>query len=981
MKCALPSALSSLILVSVFIAWCQAETETIIEVPYKKADQPKWIWSWTSQWTSTKDGDGKVLYQVCDVSSSGSEPNKWIRTDVFRVGDATRIDVTVQYAVSNCSTSVSLAYCKEALKLYVYNTATQHKVPEPWQTPDVYHIFGITSPTNRSTGSLSRNFANTEKHSFLTNPSTPYYYLAIQYQGGCFELYSVTISYSVCPSLALPTGLIQLPRTIAPANGTIRVPGSCAENAQPLADNATLYGNCKANGEWSSQVISDRCLCKAGYGRYLNGSGAVCKDCPPGTYQNAPAGKKCKQCPLNSVQDSNKKECICERLFYRTNDESIFDNCTGQPSEPRDIMASFINATLVVIQWKAPSDLGGRTDDYYQVECRKCGNDDKNCTGKCDKVEIIHSPKNSRKSTVKHLSVFTYYQFKVFSMNGVTQLAEKNGEKPKYAKLTKRTSESVPGVPLEMTAKVLNSTSVHLSWIVFAQNGLITYYQISYYPVGENKEIRVVNTTENSIIITGLEKETKYVFKVRASTSVGLGPPGNITKVVALPSTNENTGGFSQDQLFGVVGGVLAAIVLIAVVVIVVACIYRKKKKRRSDSKLHLANSEFIPLDGHKMYIDPSTYGSPMEALMCNAVEIDSRDLKLDKNIGGGEFADVYKGTLSKTSISEIVAVKILKPGSSTKNKEDFILEASIMGQFKHPNVIELKGVVTRSPDHPMMIVTEFMENGSLDHFLKKLDGKLSVLQQVGICRGVASGMEYLSEMNFIHRDLAARNILVADNMASKISDFGLSRELEDNPDSEYQTQGGKIPIRWTAPEAIRYRKFSSASDVWSYGILVWEIMSFGERPYWEWDNFEVMGRVDQGYRLPAPMNCPKTIHNIMLDCWEKDKNNRPKFSDIVKQLDELIRSPEKISDQPASRFSTNGEANFGEVKSVEDWLTQIKMDKYADLFKQAGYVNLDQVKSLEEDDLKGLGIQLIGHRNKMRKSIKAMKIYDENKA
>ncbi|XP_020913964.1 ephrin type-A receptor 4 [Exaiptasia diaphana] len=118
-----------------------------------------------------------------------------------------------------------------------------------------------------------------------------------------------------------------------------------------------------------------------------------------------------------------------------------------------------------------------------------------------------------------------------------------------------------------------------------------------------------------------------------------------------------------------------------------------------------------------------------------------------------------------------------------------------------------------------------------------------------------------------------------------------------------------------------------------------------------------------------------------MLDCWEKDKNNRPKFSDIVKQLDELIRSPEKISDQPASRFLTNGEANFGEVKSVEDWLTQIKMDKYADLFKQAGYVNLEQVKSLEEDDLKGLGIQLIGHRNKMRKSIKAMKIYDDNKA
>ncbi|EDO33735.1 predicted protein, partial [Nematostella vectensis] len=103
---------------------------------------------------------------------------------------------------------------------------------------------------------------------------------------------------------------------------------------------------------------------------------------------------------------------------------------------------------------------------------------------------------------------------------------------------------------------------------------------------------------------------------------------------------------------------------------------------------------------------------------------------------------------------------------------------------------------------------------------------------------------------------------------------------------------GGKIPVRWTAPEAIRYRKFSSASDVWSYGILLWEIMSFGERPYWTWDNFQVMDRVEGGYRLPAPMKCPKVIHNLMLDCWDKEKTSRPKFADIVRRLDEVIRSP-----------------------------------------------------------------------------------------
>ncbi|XP_067049716.1 ephrin type-A receptor 4a-like, partial [Acropora muricata] len=102
-----------------------------------------------------------------------------------------------------------------------------------------------------------------------------------------------------------------------------------------------------------------------------------------------------------------------------------------------------------------------------------------------------------------------------------------------------------------------------------------------------------------------------------------------------------------------------------------------------------------------------------------------------------------------------------------------------------------------------------------------------------------------------------------------KVSDFGLSRELEeDDPESEYQAQGGKIPIRWTAPEAIRYRKFSSASDVWSFGIVVWETMSFGERPYWDWNNFQVMDRVEGGYRLPVPVKCPKIVHSVMMDCW-----------------------------------------------------------------------------------------------------------------
>ncbi|KAG7261025.1 hypothetical protein CRUP_035855 [Coryphaenoides rupestris] len=145
-----------------------------------------------------------------------------------------------------------------------------------------------------------------------------------------------------------------------------------------------------------------------------------------------------------------------------------------------------------------------------------------------------------------------------------------------------------------------------------------------------------------------------------------------------------------------------------------------------------------------------------------------------------GEFGEVYKGRLKLPGKREIyVAIKTLKAGYLEKQRRDFLSEASIMGQFDHPNIIRLEGVVTKS--RPVMIVTEFMENGALDSFLRQNDGQFTVIQLVGMMRGIAAGMKYLSEMNYVHRDLAARNILVNSNLVCKVSDFGLSRYLQDD--------------------------------------------------------------------------------------------------------------------------------------------------------------------------------------------------------
>ncbi len=169
--------------------------------------------------------------------------------------------------------------------------------------------------------------------------------------------------------------------------------------------------------------------------------------------------------------------------------------------------------------------------------------------------------------------------------------------------------------------------------------------------------------------------------------------------------------------------------------------------------------------------------------------------------IGGGEFGDVCKGKLkNSSSVWTTVAIKTLKVGSSEKNRCDFLTEASIMAQFHHENIICLEGVVTQS--HPYMIITEYMDNGSLDTFLRLNSWRLNIFDLVKMLRDIANGMKYLSEMNFVHRDLAARNILVNKTLQCKVADFGLSREIEGTTtEGVYWTKGGKIPVRWTAPE------------------------------------------------------------------------------------------------------------------------------------------------------------------------------------
>ncbi|CAL8256711.1 unnamed protein product [Merluccius merluccius] len=357
---------------------------------------------------------------------------------------------------------------------------------------------------------------------------------------------------------------------------------------------------------------------------------------------------------------------------------------------------------------------------------------------------------------------------------------------------------------------------------------------------------------------------------------------------------------------------------------------------------------------------------------------------------GEGEFGEVYKGRLKPAGKKELpVAIKTLKAGYSERQRRDFLSEASIMGQFDQPNIIRLEGVVTKS--RPTMIITEFMENSALDSFLRQNDGQFPVIQLVGMLRGIASGMRYLAEMSYVHRDLAARNILVNSNLVCKVSDFGLSRYLEeDTSDPTYTSSlGGKIPVRWTAPEAIAYRKFTSASDVWSYGIVTWEVMSYGERPYWDMSNQDVINAIEQDFRLPAPMDCPLVLHQLMLDCWQKDRGARPKFPDLVSMLDKMIRNPASLKtgggNPPAGpsphALPDRGAPDLSSVSSVEDWLGALKMTQYRDSFIGSGFSSLPLVTQLTTEDLQRIGVSLAGHQKKILTSVQSMRDHADDRS
>jgi len=283
--------------------------------------------------------------------------------------------------------------------------------------------------------------------------------------------------------------------------------------------------------------------------------------------------------------------------------------------------------------------------------------------------------------------------------------------------------------------------------------------------------------------------------------------------------------------------------------------------------------------------------------------EIPKSQITMMRKLGAGNFGEVWKGQWQGRLD---VAVKTLKP--NTMSPEAFLQEAEIMKKFSHPHLVAMYAVCTEQ--EPFYIITEYMCNGALLDFLRKeaeSGGKLLFDSLISISAQVANGMAHLERKGLIHRDLAARNVLIGENLIAKVADFGLARVIVDNEYSAHQ--GARFPVKWTAPEAIQFGKFTVKSDVWSYGVLLMELFTYGQVPYPGMNNRETIEQVERGYRMAQPNHIvypeskthPKevtaaqcNVYKIMLECWKTDPYKRPTFEFLAHMFEDF-----NITSQP----------------------------------------------------------------------------------
>ncbi|XP_052775158.1 inactive tyrosine-protein kinase transmembrane receptor ROR1-like isoform X2 [Mya arenaria] len=376
----------------------------------------------------------------------------------------------------------------------------------------------------------------------------------------------------------------------------------------------------------------------------------------------------------------------------------------------------------------------------------------------------------------------------------------------------------------------------------------------------------------------------------------------------------------SSNLVVIIVPGIIVPLVLIILLALVCFC---QRSKRNNSAKTKTINNK-----AQNMELCPLTAKAPTQRVR----EFPLSSVRFLQELGEGAFGKVYKGEVmglfGENTVSK-VAIKTLKENAAPKTQNDFRREVDMMSEMRHPNIVCLLGVVMKQ--EPMCMLFEFMSGGDLHEYLIQHSphSDMSVVSDeeslqrpildygdmLHISTQIASGMEYLASHHFVHRDLAARNILVGDNLTVKISDFGLSRDVYSSDYYRVQSKS-LLPVRWMPPEAIMYGKFTTESDIWAFGVVLWETFSYGLQPYYGFSNQEVIEMIRSRQILPSPEDCPARMYGLMVECWHEMPTRRPNFREVHARLrawksELLMQNPHWSLSQSHSAHSSSHQSSL----------------------------------------------------------------------
>ncbi|XP_014223646.1 proto-oncogene tyrosine-protein kinase ROS [Trichogramma pretiosum] len=503
---------------------------------------------------------------------------------------------------------------------------------------------------------------------------------------------------------------------------------------------------------------------------------------------------------------------------------------------------------------------------------------------------------------------------------------------PNDKRFTYQTLEDIPTEPGCPYLINLENSRYQVRWSPAKSLGS---HIIEYFLEGTITNSGVVsNNTEWNVYYNGTENywdvpqklQQKYSFRVRAKNDFGFSNWSQVSTVIDLTEIRRAFN-IAQENMELILGISIPIVVIIFVGFSYCLCSCRKKSKddknkpsNKTKLNIELATLKEIPkgnfIENNALYVaavESETDDSEM------LPKIQREQISLAKFLGSGAFGEVFQGTVKNSENPEKctpVAVKTLRKGASSQEKNEFLQEAKLMSHFQHKHVLQLIGVCLDS-DSPLLLL-ELMEGGDLLSYLRSSrslkptdDSALRLQDLLSMCEDVARGCRYLEELHFVHRDLACRNCLVSardrDNRVVKIGDFGLARDIYKN--DYYRKEGeGLLPVRWMAPESLVDGVFTSQSDVWAFGVIMWEITSLGQQPYQARTNLEVLHHVRAGGRLPKPLNCPPRLHQLMLRCWSLAET-RPSFRIILDQIIMLRNSTEDGTLSPVNTGQFLGNA------------------------------------------------------------------------